>query len=48
MALCLRDWPRDREVAGSIPETTDFLLNNSGQATDALVSLFAYKLVPVS
>ena len=30
----------DRRVAGSIPDSTNFLTNSSGQATNALVSLF--------
>ena len=29
----LRDWPEDQGVASSIPETTDFLTNSSGQWT---------------
>ena len=29
MVVWLRDWPGDRRVAGSIPETTDFLTNSS-------------------
>ena len=33
-------WLVDRGVAGSIPESTNFLTNSSGQATNALVSLF--------
>ena len=43
----LRVRPSDRIVAGSIPESTDFLTNSSGQASNALVSLFtaAVKLV---
>ena len=47
MVVWLRDWPRDQKVAGSIPKTTDFLTNSSGQATNALVSLFPkqHKLV---
>ena len=50
MVVWLRDWPQDRRVAGSIPETTNFLANISGQATNALVSLFTkqYELVPAS
>ena len=32
--------PVDRRVAGSIPDSTNFLTNSSGQATNALVSLF--------
>ena len=35
----LRDLPRDRRVAGLIPETTDFLTISCGQASNALVSL---------
>ena len=30
----------DRRVAGSIPDSTNFLTNSFGQATNALVSLF--------
>ena len=47
MVVWLRDWPRDRRIAGSIPETINFLTNSSGHAT--LVSLFTtkqWKLVP--
>ena len=40
VVVWLRDWPGDRRVAGSIPETTDSLTNSSGQVTNALVSLF--------
>ena len=40
MAVWLRDWPRDRGVAGSIPKTIDFLTNSCGQATNAHVPLF--------
>ena len=40
VVVWLRDGPDDQRVAGSIPETTDFLTNRSGQATKALVSLF--------
>ena len=32
--------PVDRRFAGSIPDSTNFLTNSSGQATNALVSLF--------
>ena len=32
--------PVDRRVAGSIADSTNFLTNGSGQATNALVSLF--------
>ena len=48
MVVWSRDWPSDRRVASSIPETTDFLTNSSGQATNAHVSLFTkqHKLVP--
>ena len=40
----------DWRVAGSNPETIDFLTNSSGQAINALVSLFTKqcKLVPAS
>ena len=50
MVVWLKDWPRDWRVAGSIPETTDFLTNSSGQATNARVFLFTKqcKLVPAS
>ena len=50
MVVWLRDWPKDLRVAGSIPETTDFLTNSCGQATSARVSLFSKqcKLVPAS
>ena len=40
VVVWLRVRPGDRRVAGSIPESTDFLTNSSGQATNALVSLF--------
>ena len=40
MVVWLRFRPVDRRVAGSIPESTNFLTNSSGQATNALVSLF--------
>ena len=36
----LRFRPMDQKVAGSIPESTNFLTNSSGWATNALVSLF--------
>ena len=47
VVVWLTNWPVDRRVAGSIPETTDFLTECSGQA---LVSLFTKqcKLEPVS
>ena len=32
VVVWLRCWPIDRRVAGSIPESTNFLTNNSGQA----------------
>ena len=50
MVVCLRDWPGDRRIASSIPETIDFLTNSSGQATNAPVSLFTKqcKLIPAS
>ena len=40
-----RDWPGERRVAGSILETTDFLTNSSGQATNALVSVRVHQAV---
>ena len=40
MVVWLGFRPVDRRVAGSIPESTNFLTNSSGQATNALVSLF--------
>ena len=40
VVVWLRDGSGDQRVIGSIPETTDFLTNSSGQATNALVSLF--------
>ena len=42
VVVWLRDWSRDRRVASSIPETTDFWLiaTDIGQATNTLVSLF--------
>ena len=40
VVVWLGDRPVDRRVAGSIPESTNFLTNSSGQATSALVSLF--------
>ena len=40
LVVWLRFRPVDRRVAGSIPESTNFLTNSSGQATNALVSLF--------
>ena len=36
----VKGWAGDQMVAGSIPESTNFLTNSSGQATNALVSLF--------
>jgi hypothetical protein len=41
---------KDRRVASSIPEITDFLTNKYGQATNTLVFLFTKpcKLVPAS
>ena len=41
MVVWLWFWPVDRRVTGSILESTNFLTNSSGQATNALVSLFA-------
>ena len=48
MVVWLRDCPRDRGVASSMPETTNFVTNNLGQATNAHVYLFTkqYKSVP--
>ena len=40
VVVCLKFRPVDRRVAGSIPDSTNFLTNSSGQATNALVSLF--------
>ena len=40
LVVWLRFRPMDRRVAGSIPDSTNFLTNSSGQATNALVSLF--------
>ena len=50
MVVWLRDWPRDQKVAGSIADSTNFLANSSGQATNALLSLFnkQSRLVPAS
>ena len=31
MVEWLKDWPRDRRVAGSISEPTNFLTNGTGQ-----------------
>ena len=40
MVVWLRFRPVDQRVAGSIPDSTNFLTNSFGQATNALVSLF--------
>ena len=40
LVVWLRFRPLDRRVAGSIPDSTNFLTNDSAQATNALVSLF--------
>ena len=40
LVVWLRFRPVDRRVAGSIPESSNFLTNSFGQATNALVSLF--------
>ena len=40
LVVWLRCRHGDRRVAGSIPDSTNFLTNGSGQATNALVSLF--------
>ena len=40
LVVWLRCRPVDRMVAGSIPDSTNFLTNSFGQATNALVSLF--------
>ena len=51
VVVWLRCRPADRRVAGSIPETTNFLTNSSGQATNAqslansLASFFYQKIV---
>ena len=37
---CLKAWLRGWKVPGSILQTTDFMTNCSGQATNAPVSLF--------
>ena len=46
--MWLGDWSNDRRVAGSILDTTDFLTNSSGHATNARMSRFTkqHKLVP--
>ena len=48
MVVWLRDWPKDRKVAGLISKSTDFLSNNYGEATNAHVSLLTnqHELVP--
>ena len=38
--FCCAGVKEDQRVAGSIPKTTDFLTNSSGQATNTLVFLF--------
>ena len=50
MVVWSRDRSSDRRVAGSIPETNDFLTNSSGPANIAYVSLFIkqHKLLPAS
>ena len=40
LVVWLKFRPTDRRVAGSIPDSTNFLTNSSEQATNALVSLF--------
>ena len=40
LVVWLRFRPADRRVAGSIPDSTNFLTNSSGQTTKTMVSLF--------
>ena len=40
LVVWLRFRPVERRVTGSIPDSTNFLTNSSGQATNAPVSLF--------